>query len=327
MLEISEPNIRDVFAAHREISKYLPVTALYRYPSLSELLDCEVFVKHENHQPTGAFKVRGQINVISNLDERKRKNGVIMASTGNDAQAIAYAAGLFGVRATVVMPERANPVKTRNTENLGAKVIFHGDGFEGASEHAEELASKDGLTFVHSADNPPLIAGAATVMLEVIEQLASVDAVIAPVGGGALAAGVSIVAKWFDSKVRTIGVQSSESPAAYFSWKERKVITKDRNSTIAEGLACGSAYELPQKILWRLLDNFVLVSDEEILAGMKMMIKNTRNLVEPSSAATLSAAIKMKEELRGKKVVLLLTGCNATEEQILRALSSQETNP
>jgi threonine dehydratase len=322
MLELSEPNIRDVFAAQREIRKYLPMTALYHYPSLSELLGCDVFVKHENHQPTGAFKVRGQINVISNLDEKTRKKGVIMASTGNDAQAIAYAAGLFGTKATVVMPERSNPVKAENTKNLGAKVIFHGEGFEQASNHAEELASKEGLSFVHSANNPALIAGAATVMLEVTEQLPSVDAVIAPVGGGALAAGVSIVAKWFDSKIRAIAVQSSESPAAYFSWKDRRVITNDRNSTIAEGLACGSAYELPQKILWRLLDDFVLVSDQEILSGMKTMIENTRNLAEPSSATTMAAAIKKKEDLRGKKVVLLLTGCNTTKDQILRALSS-----
>lgn len=322
MLDIPEPNIRDVFAAQREIRNYLPMTALYRYPSFSDLLGCDVYVKHENHQPTGAFKVRGQISVISSLDERQRKNGVIMASTGNDAQAIAYTAGLFGISATVVMPEQSNPVKAKNTKNLGANVIFHGNGFEQASDYAEELASKKGFTFVHSADNPALISGAATVMLEVTEQLPSVDAVIAPVGGGALAAGVSIVAKWFDSKIRTIAVQSNESPAAHSSWLERRIITNDRNSTIAEGLACGSAYELPQKILWRLLDDFVLVSDQEILVGMRTMIENTGNLAEPSSAATVAAAIKKKEEFRGKKVVLLLTGCNATKDQILRALSA-----
>jgi threonine dehydratase len=288
---------------------------------LSELLKADVYVKHENHQPTGSFKVRGQINVISKLDQEARKRGVIMASTGNDGQAMAYAANLFGLASTVIMPQGANPTKVKMTKSLGASVIFHGDGFEEAKRFAEELAREKGYTYVHSANEPRLIAGAATLMLEVAGQLPALDTVIVPVGGGACASGVCLVAKWLDRKsVRVIGVQSSAAPAAYRSWKRRGIVTAE-NRTMAEGLAVGSGYELPQQVLWRMLDDFVLVSDAEILDSMRLMIEHTRNLVEPASAATYSAAEKRRRGIAGRKVVLVLTGGNASMEQLRMAIS------
>ncbi len=317
----SEPTIRDVFDASLTIRRHLPVTPIHHYPSLSDLLQADVYVKHENHQPTGSFKVRGQINVSSKLDPQARKRGVIMASTGNDAQAMAYAANLFGLEATVIMPERANPTKVKMTKSLGARVLFHGDGFEEAKEFAERLAAQKGYSYVHSANEPNLIAGAATLMLEVASQLPDLDAVVVPVGGGACASAVCLVAKWTSQRVRVIGVQSSEAPAAYRSWKKKRIVTA-RNRTFAEGLAVGSGYELPQQILQRLLDDFVLVSDAEILDGMRSMIENTGNLVEPASAATYAAAVRMRRSLAGKKVVLILTGGNASKEQLRKAVST-----
>lgn len=283
------------------------------------MLSAEVYVKHENHQPTASFKVRGQINVISRLSEDAREKGVIVASTGNDAQAVAYASKLFHLRATVVMPEHPNPMKVEMTRGLGASVILHGKGFEQAKNFAESLARKKGFTYIHSANEPNLIAGAGTLMLEIIEDLPDVDAVFVPVGGGACASGVCLVAKSLNERIQTFGVQSSESPAAYTSWKKGRIVSA-RNETFAEGLATGEGYELPLRILRKALDDFVLVSDDEILGGMRLMIGATRNLAEPASASTLSAAMKLKANLKGRKVALVLTGGNASMEQLMMAL-------
>src|SRR5438552_2281686 len=192
--DMEPPTIVDVFEARRRIAPYLPRTPLYRYPTLDALVGTEVWVKHENHQPVGAFKVRGGVNLVAQLTEEERRRGLIAASTGNHGQSLAYAGRLFGVKVTICVPENANPVKVESMQALGAEVVFHGRDYDDAREHAEALAAAQGR-YVHSGDEPPLIAGVATLTLEILEDQPGIDTLIVPIGGGSAAAGACVVVK------------------------------------------------------------------------------------------------------------------------------------
>jgi threonine dehydratase len=320
-MEWQVPVLADVLEARRRISRYLPPTPLYSYDGVNELLGADVFVKHENHQPVGAFKVRGGVNLMSQLNAQERERGVIAASTGNHGQSIAYAARLFGVRATICVPEAANPVKVASIRGLGAELVFHGRDFDQAREHCEQLAKENGYRYVHSGNEPLLIAGVATETLEILEQQPRIDAIVVPVGGGSGAAGACIVAKAVNPAVRVIGVQSEAAPAAYRSWRERRLV-EDQMGTFAEGLATRTAFELPQRILWQWLDEFVLVRDDEIRAAQVLMIEATRNLIEAAGAAPLAAALRLRQQLASKRIALIASGGNASREQLLDVLSS-----
>ena len=266
------PTLADVHEARDRIAPHLRPTPLYEYASLSELVGAEVFVKHENHQPVGAFKVRGGVNLVSQLSADERERGVIAASTGNHGQSIAFAARIFGVTATICVPEAANPVKVASMRGLGAELVFQGRDFDDAREHCEQLAREHGYRYVHSGNEPLLIAGVATHTLEILEEQPEMDVVIVPIGGGSGAAGACIVAQAVSPATKVIGVQSEAAPTAYRSWKERALV-EDRMETFAEGLATRTAFELPQRILWDQLDDFVLVSDDEIRAAQATMIE------------------------------------------------------
>jgi threonine dehydratase len=311
----SPPTLEDVLAARDRIAPYLKPTPLHRYPALDELVGTETWVKHENHQPICAFKVRGGVNLVAQLSDDERRRGVITASTGNHGQSIAYAARLFGVKALVCMPEAANPVKVKSIRGLGAEIVTHGKDFDEAREHCEQLAATHGYRYIHSGNEPQLIAGVATQAVEILEAQPDVDVIIVPIGGGSGASGTCIAAKALNPSVQVVGVQSAEAPAAYRSWKERRLLT-DRMGTIAEGLATRTAFELPQRILWEKLDDFTLVPDAEIRTAVKLMIETTRNLAEPAGAAPLAAALRRKDDLRGKRVVLILSGSNLTPAQL-----------
>src|SRR5215469_15212181 len=263
MSALAIPDLADVLAARRRIAPYLTPTALYRYPALDALVGAGLWVKHENHQPVGAFKVRGGINLISLLSEDERERGVISASTGNHGQSIAYAANLLGVRAIICVPAEANPVKVESMQALGAEVVFHGRDFDDAREHCEKLAAEHGYRYIHSGNEPALIAGVATCALEIAEQRPDIEMIVVPVGGGSGAAGTCVVAKAVRPRVKVIGVQAEASPAAYRSWRARELVVAE-NRTFAEGMATRTAFELPQRILWDLLDDFVLVSEDDL---------------------------------------------------------------
>ena len=314
------PSFNDVLAARERISRYLLPTALHRYPALDEVVGTETWVKHENHQPVCAFKVRGGINLMSQLSEDERRRGVVTASTGNHGQSIAYAARLFGVRAIVCVPEAANPVKVRSIRGLGAEIVTHGVDFDEARVHAARLAEENGYRYIHSGNEPHLIAGVGTQALEILERQPDIEVIIVPIGGGSGAAGTCIVAKAINPKIQVIGVQSAEAPAAHKSWKARRLL-EDRMGTIAEGLATRTAFELPQRILWEKLDDFVLVADAQIRAAVRVMIETTRNLTEPAGAAPLAAALSLKDQLLGKRVALILSGSNITPAQLKELLA------
>jgi threonine dehydratase len=292
VIESQVPTLADVFEARRRISTHLRPTPLYEYPTLGELLGAEVFVKHENHQPVGA---------------------------GNHGQSIAFAARLFGVPATICVPEAANPVKVASMRALGAQLVFHGRDFDDAREHCERLADERGYRYVHSGDEPLLIAGVATETLEIFEEQPGIDVIVVPIGGGSGAAGACVVAQAVEPDAKVIGVQSDAAPAAYRSWREGRLV-EDRMGTFAEGLATRTAFELPQRILREWLDEFVLVTDDEIRAAQRLMIETTRNLVEAAGAAPLAAALRMRDQLTGKRVALIASGGNASREQLLDVL-------
>jgi threonine dehydratase len=318
---IEPPTFTDVLAARTVVGRHLRRTPLASYPSLDALLGARSLVKHENHQPTGAFKVRGGVNLISRLSGDERSRGVIAASTGNHGQSVAYAARLFGARSTVVVPEGANPLKVSAMRGQGAEVVFHGADFDAARERCEEMARERGMRYVHSGDEPLLIAGVATASLEIFEDAPEVEAIVVPVGGGSGAAGACLVAKTINPRVQVIGVQAERAPAAYKSWRARKLLS-DSTDTEAEGLATRTAFELPQRMLREMLDDFVLVSEEEIRRGVALYVEHARALAEGAGAAALAGALKLRERLAGRTVAIVLSGGNITVEQLRRALES-----
>jgi threonine dehydratase len=314
-----EPTIEDARKARSAIEKHVLRTPLRYYPVLSEMIGADVWVKHENFQLLGAFKVRGGINLVSQTTQQERDRGFVTASSGNHGQSIAYAARAFGSACTVVLPEGANTAKADSIAALGANVLFHGDVFERSREHAEELAERDGLRFVHAANEPALIAGVATYSLELHEDLDDIDALIVPIGAGSGASGACIVTDSVSPSTRVIGAQSANAPAAYHAWKSGTIETYPM-STIAEGLATESAYSLPIGILRNRLKEFVLVEDSAITEAIRHYVYATRTLVEHAGAASLAAAIDMKDQLKGKRVVLIASGGNATTDQLRTAL-------
>jgi threonine dehydratase len=314
------PTLADVEAARRRIAPHLLPTPLYPNGALAELVGTEIFVKHENHLPIGAFKVRGGVSLVSQLSEDERRSGVATASTGNHGQSIAFAAGRFGVRAVVCVPEGANPVKLAAMKRLGAELVVHGRDFDEAREHCEALAQEHGYRYIHSGNEPHLIAGVGTATLELLETEPGIDVVIVPIGGGSGAAGACIAGKAVRPELEVIGVQSSAAPAAYRSWQARELL-EDRMETRAEGLATRVAFELPQRIMWEHLDDFVLIDEDELDRAVLLMIEGTRNLVEPAGASPLAAALRLKERLAGKKVALILSGGNISPDQLRRLLA------
>ena len=309
------PDLADVLAARQRIAPYLRPTPLYRYPALDALTGAQVRVKHENHQPVGAFKVRGGVNLVSQLSADERDRGVISASTGNHGQSVAYAADLFGVRAVICMPEQSNPVKVESMRALGAEVVFHGRDFDEAREHCEQEAARHGYRYIHSGNEPALIAGVATYTLEILEAWPDTEVIVVPVGGGSGAAGACVVAKAVRSSVEVIGVQSAAAPAAYRSWRAGALV-EDTTSTFAEGLATRTAFELPQQILRALLDDFVLVPEDALKAATRLMIEKTRNLVEPAGAAALAAVLSAPGRFADRKVAVVCSGGNISPGQL-----------
>jgi threonine dehydratase len=271
----------------------------------------------------GALKVRGGVNLVSQLTAEERHRGVIAASTGNHGQSVAYAADLFSVRAVICVPEQANPVKVESMRALGAELVFHGRDFDEAREYCEKQATEHRYRYIHSGNEPALIAGVATYTLEILEDRPDTEVIVVPVGGGSGAAGACVVAKAVRPSIEVIGVQSEAAPAAYRSWQARSLV-EDTTSTFAEGLATRAAFELPQRILWELLDDFVLVSEDALKVATRVMIEKTRNLVEPAGAAALAAVLGTPERFAGRKVAVVCSGGNISPAQ-LAELWSRET--
>jgi threonine dehydratase len=321
MTEYSIPTLGDIIAARPHVYRYLRPTPLYQYNGLSDLVGANLWIKHENHQPVGAFKVRGGLNLAAHLTEEERQGGLFTASTGNHGQSIAFAARVYGLKATIAVPEGANPGKVAAMRGLGAEVVFHGPDFDTAREWIMAEAARLAGRFVGPTEEL-LICGVGTYALEIIEDLPDVDVIIVPVGAGSGVCGTSIVAKTINPAIQVIGVQSAQAPAMQLSWKSGTMVTAEMR-TFAEGVATRVPFENTQRIMRRYLDDFVLVSDEAIKEAIVLLLQHTHNLAEGAGAAPLAAALQLKARLAGKKVVLVLSGGNLSLDQ-LRHILGQE---
>lgn len=313
------PTFHDILLAQKTIRPYLAPTPLHHYPLLDKLLDAEVYVKHENYQPIGAFKVRGGINFMAHLSPDVRRRGVVTASTGNHGQSVAYAAQQFGVRAVIVVPEGANPVKVEAMRSYGAEVVFYGADFEASKRHCVTLEKEAGLYYLNSGDEPLLIAGVGTHTLEILEAQPDVELIIVPLGGGSGAAGACIAAKAINPQIRMIAVQASGAPAGYLTWQARARQTAPIH-TFAGGLATGEPFMMPQHIIWDLLDEFILVDDNEMRVAIRYYLEKAKTLAEPAGAAPLAAALKLRDQVQGKKIALILSGGNISPAELSQCL-------
>jgi threonine dehydratase len=281
-------------------------------------LGLDVWLKCENLLPTAAFKVRGGLNLIGR--DPTAKAGVIGASTGNHGQSLAYAGGVFGVPVTIVVPKNANPLKLAAMRANGATIVEHGSDYDDARVECERRAAADGTRYVHSGNEPYLIAGVGTAALEVLTERPDIDVLIVPVGGGSGASGAALVAKALRPDALVIGVQAEGASAAYKAWRDRAPRTTERAATFAEGLATRTSFELPQAMLAALLDDFVLVTDDELYAAMRLLLVEGHVVAEGAGAAPVAAARRMTERLAGKRVACWVSGGNATADSLRRAL-------
>ncbi len=322
-MTVAPPSLDDVRRAAEAIAPHLSLpTPLVFSPALSERLDAHVSLKLEFANPIGVFKLRGGVFLAGELSAEHRRAGLVTASTGNHGLSIAYAAQLHGVAATIFVPEGANPDKVASIERLGAEVRKHGERFDDARAAAAEYAAERGMYFVDVANEPRLIAGVATAALEVLErQQPETELVIVPLGGGSGACGWVMVRDALGTEAEVWAVQSAQAPAAHDSWRARELLERP-DTTLAEGLATGVAFELTQQMLRDRLDDFLLVDDRQIVEAVATLLEAQHVLVEPAGAAPLAAACAASERVRGRRVVLVLSGANITLDQLREVLAA-----
>ncbi|WP_331234124.1 threonine ammonia-lyase [Natronorarus salvus] len=313
--DLTPPTTADVYRARPVVARHLPRTPLVRCEWLSDELDADVYMKREDTLPTGAFKVRGGVTLVSRLDDEFRETGLIAASTGNHGQSIAFAGKTFDVPVVICVPEGANPGKVRSMERFGAEVRHRGETFDDAREYAEERATEEGYRYVHSANEPALIAGVGTAGLEIVEELPEVDVLFSPIGGGSSASGYCLtVGELTDARV--VGVQSSAAPAMHRAWKEGALESHDRMETFAEGLATRVPFAVTAELLRDRLDDFVLVDDDTLREGIRGMLAEEHVLIEGAAATGVAAAFERQEELAGRTVVFPVSGRNVALETL-----------
>ncbi|MEX2015754.1 MAG: threonine dehydratase [Candidatus Hydrogenedentales bacterium] len=299
-----------VRVAAQVVRKHLRPTPLLRHPLLAEAAGVDLYLKHENHLPTGAFKVRGGLNYMANEADRVREHGVVTATRGNHGQSIAMAAQQYDVPCTIVVPHGNNPDKNAAIRAYGSALVETGRDFDEAREHVEQLVRERGMTYVHSANEPHLIHGVGTYWLEVLEDVPDVDTVYVPLGGGSAVCGAVVVLRALKPDTRIVGVQAANAPSLYESWKAGRKIETETADTIADGLATRVPFDLPFAVLRDEVDDIVLVTEEEIRAAILLLLQTTHNLAEGAGAAATAAVIKDRNGLQGQKVVAVLSGGN-----------------
>lgn len=318
---MNAPTYADVVAAAPVVHAYMKPTPLYEWPALSRLLGCTYFLKHENHTPTTAFKVRGGIYLVSRLSDEQKRRGIIGCTTGNHGQSLAYACRLFGVRCVLVVPEINNPDKIAAMRVLGAELIEHGRDFDEARMHCEVVCRQQDLRYVHSANEPDLIAGVGTYALEIFDEVPQPDVILVPVGLGSGICGTVLVAAERNPDTHVIGVQSELAPAVTQSWREGRPIEMDTPRTFAEGMATRMPAEMTLEIMRRHVRDMVLVGEEELREAIRLLLRVTHNLAEGAGAASTAAAFRLREQLAGKTVVGVLSGGNLDLRELARIVA------
>jgi threonine dehydratase len=303
--------ITEIWKARSRIKPFVLRTPLIYSDALSIRLGCSIYLKMECWQKCGCFKVRGAINKIASLSENERKSGLVTASSGNHAIATAYAAGLFGaLPTTVFMPERADPTKVEKVKAYGVNLVLNGQDYFEAYDKAHDYCRQAEATYIHSHDDPQVIAGQGTVGLEIMEDLPDVDAVMIPIGGGGLISGVSSAVKMVSPSTRIIGVEPAAAPSAFMSLRDGKCYDRiELKPSIADGLL-GGIGQLTFEIMRQLVEQVVVLEEDEIGRGVAAYQKKEQLMVEAASAVGLAALLSGKVNLKGKKVVLVITSRN-----------------
>jgi threonine dehydratase len=315
------PTLSEIEAAKALIRPHIRETPTYRWPLLEAGLGCELWLKHENHTPVGAFKIRGGLVY---MDELKRSQpdvrGVIAATTGNHGQSIAFAAKLNGLRAVIVVPHGNNPEKNNAMRSLGAELVEHGNEFQEALEYSRELAVREGLHAVPSF-HPWLVRGVATYGLEMFRSVADLDAVFVPIGLGSGFCGIAAARAALGLKTRIIGVVSEHAPAYALSFEQRQFVEQPSTTRVAEGVACKTPNRDALELVIHHAHEIVTVNDDEALAAMREIIQATHNIAEGAGALAYAALKKHREQWQGKRIACVLTGGNASMAMIARALA------
>lgn len=312
---IAEISLAHVEAAQKIVYESMRPTPLIHYPLLSQEMGVQAYVKHENHTPIGAFKIRGGLNLMAQLVQ-EGVPGVITATRGNHGQSVALAARLHGLPATVVVPFGNNSEKNDLMRAQGAELIEHGRDFDEALVLVEDLQHERGLRYIHPANEPALVNGVGTYWLEVFEDLPDLDVALVPIGGGSGVCAAITVLKALRPAVRIIGVQAENAPAVYQSWKTGRLCETESADTFADGLATRVAFEMPFEIIREGLDDIVLVSEDEIRQAILRLLRTTHNLAEGAGAAPVAAAWKLRHELEGQQAVMVLSGGNLDMETL-----------
>ena len=314
-------SFQDIEAARDRIKGAVNYSPCQRSIALSELAGCEIFCKLDNLQRTGSFKERGARNALSLLSPDQKKRGVIAASAGNHAQALAYQGRLLGIPATVVMPQFAPLIKVNNCEKLGANVVLHGKDFDEAKERADKIATERGLAYIDGYDDPSIIAGQGTMALEIVEQVPDLDAVIVPVGGGGLIAGVSLVVKTLRPQATVIAVEAENVASFSAALESGKPIKITVHPTLADGLAIPKVGANAFEIARDHVDHAVTVTEEQIAIAILRMVEMEKSVVEGAAATPLAAFLSGKlKDLAGKKCVLLVCGGNIDPNILSRVI-------
>jgi threonine dehydratase len=313
----------DVLQARERLAPYISPTPLRHYPLLDALFapDTRLLIKHENHQPTCSFKVRNGLSFITALSADQRARGVVAASTGNHGQGIAYGASLLGVKAVICVPVGNNPEKGNAMRSWGAEVVESGRDYDEAVETMLQLARDRGMAVAHSTNDHAVLAGAATMSLEMFEQAGGLDAVVVAVGGGSQCVGALTVAREVAPHVEVYGVQAAGASAIHDSWRNRKPVTAPRADTFAEGVATRRPYELTFETLCDGLAGFTTVTDAEIAEAVRKILKLTHNLVEGAGALGVAGALKLRDALKGKRVGVIFSGANLDTTVLRRILN------
>jgi len=312
------PSYQDVLDARDRVYAHLKPSPLLNHPLLDEWTGCRTWVKHENHNPTGAFKIRGGLNLVAQLCAAERRRGIIAASTGNHGQSLALAAQIHGVTCRIVVPVGNNPDKIAAMRAFGAEVAEYGRDFDEAREYVESLVEREGWRYVHSANEPQLIAGVGTYALEIFDAQADLDFIFVPIGGGSGASACSIVRTGRQSHAKVIGVQAARADAFARSWRGPERVVTETADSFAEGIATRTSYDLTFSILKNGLDDVVTLEESELADGARAAISRTHNLAEGAGAAALAAARKYPPA-QGANVACVMTGGNV-DARTLRSI-------
>lgn len=305
-----EVTLADIQTAKQLLDAYLDPSPLLRNAWLSEQFGCDLYLKLENMQPIGSFKIRGATFKISQLSKNERKRGVIAASAGNHAQGVAWGARLLGVNAVIVMPRGAPLVKIQNTKALGAKILLEGDNFSEAMQAAKRIAKQSNRVFIHGFEDPDVIAGQGTVGLEILEQLPDVDMIVGSVGGGGLMAGVALAFKAIKPKTWLVGCQSAGVPSMIQSVRKGRAVNLNNADTFADGIAIPHASEKVRQLLQPRIDQWLTEDDETIAGAVLTLLEKAKIITEGAGALPLAALEQLRKRVRNKKVVLIISGGN-----------------